>query len=345
VPVERYERIDSIAAGWDELADRVRASPWVRPGWISAWVEAFGRGAPLEVFVEQRAGRLTGVLPMLHRRRALASPTNWHTPMFELLAEDAEAGSSLAAAVLAGRPRSVTLGWVSAKGLEAVRSAAREAGYRVLERSLVRSPYLSLAVSERPNSSNEATSPRSSTVRRHRRKLERAGELRFDVELGTDHLEDGLRVESSGWKERRGSAIVSRPQTRRFYEEVVRWAAERGMLRLFFLRFDTRPIAFVLALEDDSRLYYVKGGFDVDFRRFGPGVIITHSMIEYAKQQGLRSFEFLGGEDPWKLEWTREVRERRLFQAFAPSPGGMAELALYAYAHPLAKRLLTRWRR
>ena len=297
------------------------------------------------MFVEQRAGKLTAVLPMMHRRRALASPTNWHTPMFELLAEDAETGSSLAAAVLAGRPRSVTLGWVSAKGLEAVRSAAREAGYRVLERSLMRSPYLSLAVSEHGTSSNEATSPRSSTVRRQRRRLEKAGDLRFDVELGTEHLQDGFRVEGSGWKERRGSAIVSRPQTRRFYEEVAQWASERGMLRLFFLRLDTSPIAFVLALEDENRLYYLKGGFDVDFRRFGPGVIITHSMIEYAKEQGLRSFEFLGGEDPWKLEWTREVRERRLFQAFAPSPDGMAELALYAYARPLAKRLLARWQR
>lgn len=55
-------------------------------------------------------------------------------------------------------------------------------------------------------------------------------------------------------------------------------------------------------------------------------------MIEYAREHGMRSFEFLGGEDSWKLGWTSEVRERQLFQAFAPTPAGLAEWALDAYA-------------
>ena len=178
-------------------------------------------------------------------------------------------------------------------------------------------------------------------MRRQRRKLEKAGELRFDVELGTDHLQDGFRVEGSGWKERRGSAIVSQPQTRRFYEEVVRWAAERGMLRLFFLRFDTRPIAFVLGLEDDSRLYYVKGGFDVDFRRFGPGVIITHSMIEYAKDTGPAQLRV-----PWRRGSVEaRVDERRARAAALPGvctvagrDGGVGAVRLRAPPREAAPR-------
>lgn len=114
--MESHECIDSVGAGWDELADHVGAVPWLRPGWISAWVVAFSRGASLEVLVERRAGRLTGVLPLLRRRRALASPTNWHTPEFGLLTADAEAGFALAAAALASRPRSFTLGWVFGGG-------------------------------------------------------------------------------------------------------------------------------------------------------------------------------------------------------------------------------------
>jgi CelD/BcsL family acetyltransferase involved in cellulose biosynthesis len=115
------------------------------------------------------------------------------------------------------------------------------------------------------------------------------------------------------------------------------------MLRLFFLRLNERPIAFVLGLESDGRLYDVKGGFDPEFARFSPGLLVTHGMIDYAKRQGLLSYEFLGGEDSWKLEWTREVRKRRLFQAFAPGAAGRAEWTLYAHGRPLAKRLLGRW--
>lgn len=334
VPVQQVDSLESIAAQWEELADRVAAPPWLRPGWIDAWVAAFAGGAPLEIFADQRGGRLTGVLPLLRRRGGLASPTNWHTPEFGLLAEDISAERTLAEAVFAGRPRSVRLGWVADDGLAAARSTAKGNGYRVLERPLMRSPYLPLDEGE------PAAPPRVSTARRHRRQLEREGELRFAVETRTDHLEDGFRIEGSGWKAEHGSAILSRPETRRFYEAVARWAAARGTLRLFFLRLDGRPIAFVLAVEEAGRLYYVKGGFDVELRRFGPGVLMTHELVGYAREQGLRGVDFLGGDDRWKLEWTPHVRERLLFQAFSPSPAGLAEWAVQAYGRPVAKRVL-----
>jgi CelD/BcsL family acetyltransferase involved in cellulose biosynthesis len=217
-----------------------------------------------------------------------------------------------------------------------VRSAARRRRYLQVERTLMQSPYLPL--------NSDSSTPRASTVRRHRRKLEREGELRVDVEPGTEHLEDGFRLEASGWKGENGTAIISSSQTHTFYAEFARRAAERGILRLFFLRLDERPIAFVLGLEDNGRLYYVKGGFDVEFRAFGPGVIITHEMIGHAREQGLSTFEFLGGEDRWKLEWTTKLRERRLFQAFARDPVGLAQWSLYAHARPAAKLLLSKAR-
>jgi CelD/BcsL family acetyltransferase involved in cellulose biosynthesis len=339
VQVEREQRLDSVAAEWDDLAEGMSARPWLRPGWIAAWVDAFGDGAPLEVLVHRSGGRLTGVLPLLRRRGGLVSPTNWHTPEFGLLAEDESVEGALAEAAFAGRPPRVRLGWVTDEGLAAARSAAARIGYRVLERPLMRSPCLPLDEGE------PAAAPRVSTVRRHRRQLERDGELRFAVETGTDHLEDGFRVEGSGWKAERGSAIVSRPHTRRFYEAVARWAAARGTLRLFFLRLDERPIAFVLALEEAGRLSYVKGGFDVDLGRFGPGAIVTHELVGYARKQGLHSVDFLGGADPWKLEWTPHVRELLLFQAFSRSPAGLAEWAAQAYGRPIAKRALSVRRR
>jgi CelD/BcsL family acetyltransferase involved in cellulose biosynthesis len=340
VPVESYVGIDSIAADWDELADRIGASVWLRPGWISAWVEAFGGKGDLSILADQRDGRLAGVLPMLRRRRGFTSPTNWHTPEFGPLVEDAEARAALAEALFAGRPRSVTVGWVSTEGIHDLRAAAGRKHYRVLERSIMRSPYLPLGAGQHPAASSHP--PRNSTVRRHRRKLEKAGELRFTVDASMEHLPEGFRVEASGWKEKEGTAIISQPETHQFYRQIAKWAVQRDVLRLCFLRLDDRPIAFVLALEDDDRLYYVKGGFDAEFSRFGPGVIITHAMVEYATERGLRSFEFLGGEDPWKLEWTREVRERLLFQAFSPSPSGLGEWALYAHLRPLVKRFITR---
>ena len=43
---------------------------------------------------------------------------------------------------------------------------------------------------------------------------------------------------------------------------------------------------------------------------------------------GLREYDFVGTDDPWKLEWTDTVRERVLFEAFRDTPLGRAEWAV-----------------
>src|SRR5262249_41813831 len=53
VGVERHGDIGPLAREWEELADRVQAVPWVRPGWVAAWWRAFGKGA-LEVLAVRR---------------------------------------------------------------------------------------------------------------------------------------------------------------------------------------------------------------------------------------------------------------------------------------------------
>ena len=67
--------------------------------------------------------------------------------------------------------------------------------------------------------------------------------------------------------------------------------------------------------------------------------------LERAFERRLATFEFLGADEPWKLEWTSQVRERVVCQAFAPSPAGVAAWAAYAYGRPLAKRVAALRRR
>ena len=79
-------------------------------------------------------------------------------------------------------------------------------------------------------------------------------------------------MEGSGWKTR--TAIASRPDTRRFYRDVARWAAGRGWLRLGFLRLDGRALAFDFCLEHAGTHYLLKTGFDPAFRAYGPGMLM-----------------------------------------------------------------------
>jgi hypothetical protein len=74
-------------------------------------------------------------------------------------------------------------------------------------------------------------------------------------------------------------------------------------------------------------------------------MLLRHAMLARSFSQGLRSYEFLGAAEPWKLEWTQTLRERVLLQAFAPSPAGMVTRAAFVYARPLAKRAFAKLRR
>jgi len=101
------------------------------------------------------------------------------------------------------------------------------------------------------------------------------------------------------------------------------------------------PIAFELNIEDDGVWYALKGGYDADFRKYGPGQLILLEILRHAYDRGLASYEFLGSDDAYKLQWTGRVRERWLFQAFA-RVAGLPEYVLYRYGRPLARKVLRR---
>jgi CelD/BcsL family acetyltransferase involved in cellulose biosynthesis len=341
--VETRDTIGDLTAEWDELADRVGAEPWLRPGWVAAWWEAFGAGR-LSIIILMKGDRLAGVLPVMEEHGVVRSTSNWHTPEFGLLADPDEVGD-LARALVGDRPRRVWLAFVDAggPGIAACRDAAHEVGYRTLERPLERSPYVPIE-GEWEAYRESLGKKLMSELRRRRRRLEEEGRFTFELVGGRDGLpallDEGFAVEAAGWKSERNSAIRSRPETLGFYRTVARWAAERGWLRLAFLRLDGRPIAFDFGIEDGGVHYLLKTGFDPAFGKFAPGMILRYEMLARAFSTGLSSYEFLGADEPWKLEWTQTTRERTLFQAFAPSLRGLVDWAAFAWGRPAAKRLL-----
>ncbi|MFN2469225.1 MAG: GNAT family N-acetyltransferase [Gaiellaceae bacterium] len=347
--IDRGRRLQELAGEWDALVDRLGAPPWVRPGWISAWWGSYGAEG-LEPIAVRRAGELVGLAPVVRARGRVSSPTNWHSPSFTLLAADPVAGRALVEALFEGTPRRVSVGFLPTDdpSLADLRSTAAVRGYRARERFLQRSPYVELAGSLEQYLAGLDRHQVKETLRR-RRRLAGLGELTFSVEdgrVGLDRLlAEGLLVEASGWKGEQGTAIQSRPETLRLYGDVARWAAGRGSLRLAFLRLDGRAIAFELALEEGGVVYAIKAGFDVEFRRFGPGALITYEQIARAFALGLRRYELLGSDEPYKLVWAREARDHVAFDGFAPSVAGRLEWVGETYGRRIAGRARTLLRR
>src|SRR3954452_18296763 len=351
VPAERdstttVERHDAVAPLPDEgaaLAARLGAAPFLRPGWIDAWIDAFGAQG-VTILAARRGGELAGVLP-LHRMRgrALAGTANAHSPLGGALADGPEAARALAGALLA----------IPHARADFVYTDPADSVLGELRR---RRPSIARVQSQQPyvDTSGDFDAYVAALSRKHRkelgrlrRKLEAAGELSFEFADGSERLDDlleeGFAIEGSGWKSESGTAINSSYAERRFYTQVARWAASSGWLRLAFLRLDGRAIAFDYCLDSGGSFYALKGGFDTEFRRLGPGVVLTHESIARTfADPGLRSYELLGRADDYKLAWTDKTRPRLRVQAFSRSPLGLAQLAAWRYGRPMAKRALSR---
>ena len=345
--VTEFTSAGALPAEWDALAGQTGASPFVRPGWVEAWWSAFGQGELYAATVHER-GRLVAVAPVVRDARGTSSPTNWHSPEFELVAASPEAAAAAAHGIAALPGRRLRLGFLNSPDAGVWIDAARKASRRVIVTTLERSPYVAI---DGDWDAYLQTVPkhRVAELRRRERRLRELGELDFDVESGgaglEDALEEGLRLEGSGWKLEQGTAILSQPETAAFYRDVARWAAPRDWLRLCFLRLDGRAIAFQYVVEVDGVAYFLKGGYDPDFKRYAPGVLLARDVLARAFRIGLRRYEFLGTDDAFKLDWAREVRDRLRVQAFATSATGLVDWAAWSYGRPAAKRLLAAARR
>jgi CelD/BcsL family acetyltransferase involved in cellulose biosynthesis len=341
IQLERHRSFDAIAGEWDELADRAGAAPFLRPGWFEAWLRAFGDGADPLVLAARRGDRLEAVLLLLDGRR-MRSPTNSHTPVFDLVSDDEEAARTVVDELLGLGFQQLDLTYLDADG--ALLAAWRElTAERRLDavRTQMRSPYVPLEGDFEAFRAGLSRGFRRE-LGRSRRRLAEAGELSFEFTDGGDDLDGlldtGFELEASGWKLEAGTAIVSRPNRAAFYREVAAWARERGWLTLAFARLDGRAIAFDFCVEQGGRVCVLKGGYDPEWRKHAPGYLLIEDTIERAYANGRESYELLGDADEYKLRLTDSVRERDHLQAFGRGPGGRVRMIGHRYVRPLLKR-------
>ena len=342
---DSFSLSDSVLTGeWTALAERLGAAPYAQPEWVAAWWRAFGAGE-LKILVLRRNGRLVGLLPVARRHGCISSLTNYHTPQSGLLAEDAGVAYHLVQILFAGNPRRICLGGLTTMGtdIHVCRRAAEEAGYRIWVHPYQTSPFLRIEGSWEQYEAGLGAGW-TSGLRRSLRRLNRHGQVSLEIVSGGERLTEALQsafaIEAFSWKGAQRTAIQSRPETAQFYNDIARWAAARGSLRLFFLHLDRQPLAMLYALEEQGVCHLLKSGYDPRYRQFSPGSLLMRSVVEHCFATGLRAVEFHGDAEPYKLYWAADAHQLKRFDAFSPSLAGRLLLTAHVHARQAAKYLL-----
>ena len=122
-------------------------------------------------------------------------------------------------------------------------------------------------------------------LRRQRNRLAEHGAIRFDVARTPKEvapaIETFLTLEASGWKARRGTALMQDDGDAGFVRRATVALAETGQCEIVTLRAGDTPVAAAIVLRHQDRAFYFKLGVDERFAKWSPGVQLTLELTRH----------------------------------------------------------------
>ena len=132
----------------------------------------------------------------------------------------------------------------------------------------------------------EALGPKKlKELRRQRNRLADMGDIVFSIagtpEDAAPALETFLKLEASGWKARRGTALIQDEGDAAFIRRAVADMTARGHCEVISLYAGDTPLAAAVVLRHLDRAFYFKLGVDERFAKYSPGVQLTLELTRH----------------------------------------------------------------
>jgi CelD/BcsL family acetyltransferase involved in cellulose biosynthesis len=350
VAPEAWERISD----WDEVvAQSAAPSIFLTRDWITAWWDSFRAGLdPCLLRVAAADGRTLAIAPIYFQRLRVPATR------LGLLGDQVIGSEYLGLAARKGSEDEVARAvaeWLHAEGppwhlaeLSGLREgdpAAAElesaigAGARRSDEE--RHPCSAIQL---PGDFEEFLAGLSSKFRQRYRqrtnKLLRSCEVRFfRTETEEDlpaHLDVLFRLHQARWVDAGSPGVFADPRTRRFYLDASRRLLGSGRLHFWHLEADGAIRASQFGFAYDGVLHSLQEGYDDKFSPRGVGglgVVLRGHVLRTAIEEGLRSYDFMGGVEEHKVRWgTSEHHVRNVRFARPGAAGRAAWLATVARA-------------
>lgn len=358
----RLELNERLKEQWRGLTNSgPYAQPFYIPEWFQAFLNSFGDGYSSRLVVIKRDEKAVGILPLMKKpeffgripAKTLRSLSGIHSCRFDMIVDPTEDRRDVAVAAWSELEQDRS--WDVIEALDVpengsfseIAEAARDAGYLTGEWPTRFSPILKL-----PKKGEDPMiySPRGfrSFRKRLQTKLKSLGELglvSFDIEPHPygKGLDQFMELEAAGWKGANGGAIRSKPVTVKFYSNLVEQLQSRGLLRMYTLKVNNKPVSMQLGLYMNGVYYSPKAAYDEAFAKLAPGHLLVKYLLDDLVNNQASAYEFLGPRAFWKIIWTDAVVKHRNIYIFRPGLKGRALHALTMSAAAKARAIKYRW--
>jgi CelD/BcsL family acetyltransferase involved in cellulose biosynthesis len=283
--VKTHKKSDApaIFAGLTALAGNQLESPGFAPSAMLCAILANLEGGILTT-VEDAAG-MTALLALRRRQFPLPSDESWITPLTSsgLPILDHSAAPVAVAAIVASLKRPLILREIPEQSK--AHQLLRDHGNQIeilngWQRACLKTEG-SFATWMETNFDHK----RRKELKRLRARLSEKGEVEFQSLAADAHPEtfisDFLRLEASGWKAQKGTALAQSKPLERALRQGLAALHKSGSLRFWRIVKAGQPIAALFAIVENGQATLGKIAYDESFAKYSPGVLLILEATEH----------------------------------------------------------------
>ena len=303
------EELTPLHKEWAALLDQVpEPVPFVHPTWQRVWLEEFQGDRELLLYTARDGDSLVGVAPLLREngRLSLVGHYSMCDYMDFVVAPDRTGDfyPAILEALLEEPWSELELRGLreGSPTLAALPDLVRAAGLGFEQEEEAVAPRVHPAASWEEQVASLSKKNRHE-LRRKLRRLEGAGTLELQVYTTREdveaHLPTLLRfmVES-----RRDKAQFMSEQMGRFFHRMSSALAEDGLIRLYELQLNGKPVASILCFDQCRQLFMYNSGYDPEYAGLSVGLGSKALCLRDSIEAGYQCMDFLRGDEPYKYD-------------------------------------------
>jgi len=346
-------------AAWDRLVDSaIVKSVALEPSYLLPAIQHLACSNVRVLVVELNTGDeslLVGLVPIVEKanfRLPFKSVEIWrHDQSFNatpLLHKDhaVEAWRAICKTILSNGYSLISLDTVSAAApfnsvLQEVEQS--EAQFRIQRDSFERAAFTPCDSSELyikqyvPKKSHNNT-------RRLMRGLEKLGDVTWEFSSPESDYESlakrFMRIEASGWKGKKGTALASNPSTKNFFLSLIEKCSGLGKARFLTLLLDKKPIAMICNIQSGNFVYSYKTAFDETYAKYSPGIQVEMKKLEHLHRDGIQRSDSCSAPDNQAMNriYGQRASFQNLFLSLEPGLSRQTAKSLIAF-HNVARKI------
>jgi len=322
--ISTWHDLEALRPAWnDVLSNSAHPTIFSTPEWLGAWWKAFAHGGELCALAFMNSGNeMIGLAPLYLEK--FEGPFSLPLRCLRFAGDGSEDSDNLNLVVRRGHEDACArsmLNWLAAdsswdvcelntlpvhsSSLDPLTVGLHERGwtFRRLER-----PNLSIALPDTWEKYLDHIPKKEKTkIKSRTRKLEKHFQMDFhecnDAAGLSKNLDILFDLHQKRWKLRGTPGTFSSPCRREFYRYMAAAFLEKGWLGFRILKLNGKPVAAQFGFRYGHTYYGLQEGFDPELSDLNVGYVLRAYMMKSLIESGVRKYDFLAGEDPYKKRW------------------------------------------